>query len=75
MFATRLNKQLLVYVSLCPDPQAFDTDALSMDWDIFPFPYLFPPPPILPVLLQKVKQSDNTFLVIALLWASPVMVP
>ena len=50
------------------DPQAFDTDALSMDWDILPFPYLFPPSPILPVVLQKVKQSDNTFLVIAPLW-------
>ena len=31
LFATRLNKQLLIYVSPCPDPQAFDTDALSMD--------------------------------------------
>ena len=68
LFTTRLNKQLLVYVSPCPDPQAFDTDALSMDWDILPFPSLFPPSPILPVVLPKVKQSDNTFLVIALLW-------
>ena len=68
LFATRLNKQLLIYVSPCPDPQAFDTDALSMDWDILPFPYLFPPCPILPVVLQKEKQSGNTFLVITPLW-------
>ena len=68
MFATRLNKQLLVYVSPCPDPQAFDTDALSMDWDILPFLYLFPPSPIVPMVLQKVKQSDNTFLVITPQW-------
>ena len=40
----------------------------SMDWYILPFPYLFPPSPILPVVLQKVKQSINTFLVIAPLW-------
>ena len=59
-----LNKQLLVYVSPCPKPQAFDSDALSMDWDILRFPYLFPPSPILSVALQKVKQSGNTFLVI-----------
>ena len=39
-----------------------------MGWDILPLPYLFPTSPILPVVLQKVKQSDNTFLVIALLW-------
>ena len=68
LFPTRLNKQLLVYVSPCPDPQAFDTDTLSMDWDILLFLYLFPPSPILPVVVQKVKQSDNTFLVIAPLW-------
>ena len=60
LFATRLNKQLLIY--------AFDTDALSMDWDLLPFPYLFPPSPIFPVVLQKMKQTDNTFLVIAPLW-------
>ena len=40
LFATRLNKQLLIYVSPFPDPQAFDTDALSRDWDILLFPYL-----------------------------------
>ena len=68
LFATRLIKQLLIYVSPCPDPQAFDTDTLSMDWDLLPFPYIFPPSPILPVVLQKVKQSDNIFLVIAPLW-------
>ena len=39
-----------------------------MDWDILLFPYLFPLSPILPVVLQKVKQSNNTFLVIASLW-------
>ena len=44
LFATRLNKQL-IYVSPCQDPQAFDTDALSMDWDILPFQYLFPSSP------------------------------
>ena len=68
LFATGLNKQLPAYVSPCPDPQAFDTNALSMDWDILPFPYLSPTSPILLVVLQKVKQADNTFLVIALLW-------
>ena len=68
IFTTRLNRHLLIYISPCPGPQAFDTDALSMDWDILPFPYLFPPSPILPVVLQKVKQSGNTFLVIAPLW-------
>ena len=68
LFATMLNKQLLIYISPCPDPQAFDTDALSMDWDIIPFPYLFPQSPILLVVLQKVKQSGNTLLVIAPIW-------
>ena len=64
LFATRLNKQLLVYVSPCPYTQAFDTDALSMDWDILPLPYFFPPSPILAVALKKVKPSGNT----SLLW-------
>ena len=68
LFTTRLAKQLLIYVSPCLDPQAFDTDSLSLDWDILPFPDFFPPSPILTMVLQNVKQSSNTFLVIAPLW-------
>ena len=64
LFAPRLNKQLLIYVLIYA--LAFNTDALSMDWDILPILYLFPPSPILSVVLQKVKQPGNTFLVIAL---------
>ena len=36
--------------------------------DTLLFPYLFPPSPILPVVLQKVKQCNNTFLVISPIW-------
>ena len=39
--------------------------ALSMDWETLPFLHLFPSSPILPMVLQKVKQSGNTHLVIA----------
>ena len=68
MFTTRLNKQLLIYVGSCPDPHTFNTNALSMDWDILPYPYLFSPSPFISVVLQKGKQSSNTFPFIALLW-------
>ena len=45
LFTTRRNIQLLIYVSPCLDPQAFDTDPLSIDWDVKHFLYLFPPSP------------------------------
>ena len=60
LFATGLNNQLPVYVSPCPDPQALALDALSLDWNTLPLAYAFPPMPILPKVLQKIRDSTVT---------------
>ncbi|KAK3082557.1 hypothetical protein FSP39_012543 [Pinctada imbricata] len=43
LFANRLNRQLPVYCSWKPDPEAVGTDAFTMDWTQMKRPYLFPP--------------------------------
>ena len=75
LFATCLNKKLPVYVSPCPDPQAFAVDALSMDWNNLPLAYGFPPMPILPKVLQKIRTSSATIILIAPAWPTQSCFP
>ena len=75
LFTTCLNNQLLVYVSLCPDPQALALDALSLDWNTLLLAYAFPPMPILPKALQKIRDSTVTVILIALAWPTQSWFP
>ena len=43
MFATRDTKRLDQFVSPYPDPEAFGTDALALNWDNLGLIYAFPP--------------------------------
>ena len=75
LFATCLNKKLPVYVSPCPDPQALAIDALTMDWNNLPLAYGFPPMPILPKVLQKIRTSSATINLIASAWPTQSWFP
>ena len=60
MFVTAENKVAPVYVSPYPDDRAWAVDALSISWDGLGLVYAFPPAPILPKTLQKIKDSHGT---------------
>ena len=75
LFATCLNNQLPVYVSPCPDPQALALDALSLDCNTLPLAYAFPPMPILPKVLQKIRDSTVTVILIAPAWPTQSWFP
>ena len=55
LFATRYNAKRPLFVSPVPDPQALDTDALSVDWEGM-WAYAFPPRQLLPAVLRKIKE-------------------
>ncbi|XP_041364357.1 uncharacterized protein LOC121379771 [Gigantopelta aegis] len=74
MFATRLNSQLLVFVSLVPDPLALEYDALSMDWTGLDF-YAFPPPVLLGKVLAKIRQQPCRVTLVAPSWGAQAWFP
>ena len=53
LFASRINKQLPVYVTWFPDPDAFASDAFSFSWLI----YFFPPFSMLNRICQKIEDD------------------
>lgn len=53
LFASRLNKQLDVFVSWLPEPGSFGSDALSMQWNDFQ-PYIFPPFSLVGKVINKI---------------------
>ena len=67
LFATRWNNKLPQYVSPIPDPQAWQVDALSMDWSNL-VAYAYPPTPILSLVLGKVASSHCRVILIAPAW-------
>ncbi|MES9880852.1 MAG: reverse transcriptase domain-containing protein [Sedimenticola sp.] len=67
LFATRLNRQLVDFVSPVPDPRAWATDALSLSWEGM-FAYAFPPFPLIARVLHNVRQKSCTILLIAPMW-------
>ena len=67
LFASRLNNQLLVFVSYRPDPLAMAINAFTLDWGKFPF-YAFPPFSIIPRVLQKIFHDKATGILVVLDW-------
>lgn len=55
LFASRLNKQVQLYCSWRPDPEAAYFDAFSIKWSLFPLCYMFPPFSLIPRCLQKLR--------------------
>lgn len=69
LFATRLTKQLPLFVSPFPDREAYAADALSIPWKFQGIPYAFPPAKLLPPVLAKIRRDQvPLILVIAPCW-------
>ena len=60
MFATVESKVIPIYVSPYPDNRAWAVDALSISWDDLGLIYAFPPAPIGPQTLERIRTSRGT---------------
>ena len=67
LFATSQNFKLPLYVSPVPDAAAVAVDAMSMDWDNL-HGYAFPPSPMMPKVMEKIRTSTCQLIVIAPYW-------
>ena len=65
--ATRLNHKVPLYVSPVPDQNAWDIDALNINWSGLTA-YAYPPTALLHRVIQKVRQSNCLIIVIAPDW-------
>ena len=65
LFATRTNHKLPRYVSPNLDPQAFATDAMSLDWNQWEKVYLFPPVNLLVKVLDRLRSFRGKVALIA----------
>ena len=64
LFATRDNAQLPKFVSPVPDQTALAVDAMSLKWE-FRLAYAFPPTPLLPAVLRKIKEDKATVILVS----------
>jgi hypothetical protein len=67
MFASRLNHQLLKYVSWQPDAEACFVDAFSLDWFKM-FLYIFCPFSLVGRVLQMLRHVQAECTMLVLLW-------
>lgn len=74
LFATRLNTQLPRFYSRYPDPECSGVDAILQDWTP-ENSWANPPWPLIPLILQKVRQSGVTMTLIAPIWPSAFWFP
>ena len=72
LFATEYNHKLKCYVALNLDPQAFATDALSLDWNQWDSIYLFPPINCLLRVLHKLRTFKGKLALIAPNWPKTI---
>ena len=64
LFETRLNHKVTLYVSPVPDQNAWDIDALNINW-LGLTAYAYPPTALLHRVIQKIGQSSCLIIVIA----------
>ena len=57
LFASSINYLFPKYVSHGPDPEAFATDAFSLQWSKLDF-YAFPPFSVSPAALSKIQREE-----------------
>jgi ribonuclease HI len=69
LFATRDNAKLPLFVSPFLDDAAWGTDALSLSWTGM-WLYAFPPFPLLPEVLDKVRLESCDMILVAPAWPS-----
>ena len=66
-FASRENTRCVSFISPCPDSSlnCVGIDALKTDWTSFPSIYAFPPPLLLPLVLEKIENYPGKGILIA----------
>ena len=67
LFATKFNFKLPIYCSIRPDPQAYAIDSLSCPWTNM-VAYAYPPPRIIPLVLNKIENQPCQVFLICPLW-------
>ena len=67
LFASKHNHKLPIYCSLIPDSQALHIDSLSFAWDNI-IGYAYPPPRLLPLVLNHIESHSCQIILIAPLW-------
>ena len=74
LFASRLTKQVDVYMSWHPDPGAVAVNALHNEWS-YDNMYCFPPYNLIPLIIRKVRAEEVTITLIAPYWTKQVWYP
>ncbi|KAK7099322.1 hypothetical protein V1264_018910 [Littorina saxatilis] len=69
LFATRFSRRLPVFVSPFPDPEAWKTNALEINWSDLTA-YAFPPFQLLGRVLRKVEMERPSLILVAPMWTS-----
>ena len=67
LFASRLTHQLARYISWRPDPQAFQSDAFSVNWKHLKG-YAFPPFSLIARVLDKMMMDKTDLVLVAPIW-------
>uniref|UniRef100_A0A2H1W6Z8 SFRICE_006226 n=1 Tax=Spodoptera frugiperda TaxID=7108 RepID=A0A2H1W6Z8_SPOFR len=74
LFATKYNAKCSRYVTLLPDPDAYSTDAFTIQWQGFFF-YAFRPFALISKVLQKIKRERAIGIVVVPQWTSQPWYP
>ena len=74
LFATRWNHKLSLFMSPVPDPSAMAIDDLSTSWKAL-WAYAYPPPALLPRVLEKAQQEQCELILIAPHWPPAIWFP
>ncbi|XP_041978933.1 uncharacterized protein LOC121732959 [Aricia agestis] len=75
LFATRVNKKCVKFVSWFNDPDAFTIDAFTLDWSKIGIFYAFPPVAIIPKVLRKIIVDKAEGIVVVPLWPTQPWYP
>lgn len=67
LFATRKNRQVEKFCSLNPQERPWVVDALSVEWN-WGLAYAFPPLPLIPRVLAKIREEKANVILIAPFW-------
>lgn len=67
LFATVLNKKLPIFCSLTYGKGEYCVDAMSINWERI-YGYAFPPIPMIPRIIRKVRKDKAIVLLIAPIW-------
>ena len=74
LFESRLNCQLIPYVSYRPDNESCAEDAFSLDWSQYVF-YAFPPFSVILMMLQKIKMDGAKGVCVVPNWPTQLWYP